>query len=63
MTLPLTEETIKDLHRLCRGEIWDAGQYKERESDIVERYPDGRQQRTIPGSSPGEPKRRLASVS
>jgi Fic family protein len=51
--LPLTEETIRDLHRLCRGEIWDAGQYKERESDIVERYPDGRQRvrfRTVPAA-------------
>src|SRR5258707_860326 len=23
--LPITEATIKKLHRLCRGEIWDAG--------------------------------------
>lgn len=41
--LPVTEDTILELHRLVRGDIWDAGKYKERESDIIEKYPDGRQ--------------------
>jgi len=41
--LPISEETIIELHRLTRGEIWDAGKYKEKDSDIIERYPDGRQ--------------------
>lgn len=41
--LPVSEGTILALHRLTRGEIWDAGKYKEKESDIIERYPDGRQ--------------------
>lgn len=40
--IPLSEETIKKLHRLTRGEIWDAGQFKSTDSDIIERYPDGR---------------------
>lgn len=40
--LAISEETIQKLHRLIRGEIWDAGQYKEKDSDIIERYPDGR---------------------
>ena len=40
--LPITEEVICELHRLCRGQIWDTGQYKERDGDIIERYPDGR---------------------
>jgi hypothetical protein len=39
--LTVTEETICSLHRLARGEIWDAGQYKEKDGDIIERYPDG----------------------
>jgi hypothetical protein len=26
-TLPISEATIKKLHRLSRGKIWDAGQY------------------------------------
>ena len=40
--LPLSEETVLELHRMARGEIWDAGKYKETDSDIIERYPDGR---------------------
>jgi Fic family protein len=41
------------MHRLTRGEIWGAGKYKENESDIIERLPDGRQRvrfRTVPAS-------------
>jgi len=41
--LPVSEETILNLHRLCRGDIWDAGRYKEKDGDIIERYPDGRE--------------------
>jgi Fic family protein len=41
--LPISEETVLNLHRLCRGEIWDAGKYKEKDGDIIERYPDGRE--------------------
>jgi len=40
--LPISEETILRLHRLTRGEIWDAGRYKEKNGDIIEKYPDGR---------------------
>lgn len=40
-SLPINEETIKELHRLTRGEIWDAGKYKEKDSDIIEKRPDG----------------------
>lgn len=40
--LPVSEETIKHLHRLARGRIGDAGQYKNQDSDIIERLPDGR---------------------
>ncbi|MDQ7786715.1 MAG: Fic family protein [Thermodesulfovibrionales bacterium] len=39
--LPVSEETILNLHRLAKGDIWDAGKYKEKESDIIEKYPDG----------------------
>lgn len=41
--LPVSEETILRLHRLTRGEIWDAGRYKEKDSDIIEKYLDGRE--------------------
>lgn len=39
--LPVSEDTILKLHRLAKGDIWDAGKYKEKESDIIEKYPDG----------------------
>jgi len=41
--LNLTEELILELHRLSRAGLGDAGQYKERDSDIIEKYKDGRQ--------------------
>ena len=41
--MPVSETTICTLHRLARGQIWDAGQYKEKDGDIIERYPDGRE--------------------
>lgn len=40
--LTLSEETILKLHRMTRGEVWDAGRYKEKEGDIIEKFPDGR---------------------
>ena len=42
--LPVSEETILKLHRLTRGEIWDAGKYKEKDGDIIEKFSDGRSQ-------------------
>lgn len=40
--LPVSEETVLGLHRLTRGEIWDAGKYKQKNGDIIEKFPDGR---------------------
>ena len=40
--LLVSEETVLRLHRLTRGEIWDAGKYKEKDGDIIEKFPDGR---------------------
>ncbi len=39
--LCISEETVLKLHRLARGEVWDAGKYKERDADIIERSPSG----------------------
>jgi hypothetical protein len=36
------------LHRVTRGDIWDAGKYKDKDGDIIEKYPDGRE-RACPG--------------
>ncbi|MBI2981362.1 MAG: Fic family protein [Deltaproteobacteria bacterium] len=41
--LPVSEKTILQFHQLIRGEIWDAGKYKEKDGDIIEKYPDGRE--------------------
>lgn len=30
------------MHRLSRGEVWDAGQWKEKDNNIVKKYVDGR---------------------
>ncbi len=38
----VSENTIKEFHRTCRGDIWDAGKYKEKDGDIIETYFDGR---------------------
>jgi len=58
--LPVSEETILRLHRLTRGEIWDAGKYKEKDGDIIEEFPDGRSRarfKTVPaGDTPASMK-------
>ncbi|MDH4164425.1 MAG: Fic family protein [Nitrospirota bacterium] len=41
--LSVSEDTIKKLHALTRGEIWDAGNFKNKDGDIIEKYPDGRE--------------------
>jgi len=51
--ITLSENTILELHRLCRGEISDAGKYKEKNGDIVERQANGRTRvrfRTVPAA-------------
>ncbi|NOQ22032.1 MAG: Fic family protein [Candidatus Aegiribacteria sp.] len=41
--LSLSEETVLRFHRLSRGDIWDAGKYKNKPVDIVEILPNGDQ--------------------
>ena len=55
--LPADQDTIRRLHALTRGQIWDAGQYKDKDGDIIERYPDGRSRvrfRTVPAADTPE---------
>ena len=40
--LTINAKTIRELHRLSRGESWDAGKWKEKDNDILKKYPDGR---------------------
>jgi len=49
--ISVSEEVVWRLHAMARGEIWDAGKYKDKDSDIIERSPDGRERvrfRTVP---------------
>lgn len=66
-TLAVSEETVHRLHRLTRGEIWDAGSYKDKDGDIIERYPDGSQRvrfRTVTAEdTPGHMARLVADWS
>jgi Fic family protein len=51
--LPICDQTIRRLHALTRGEIWDSGEYKSKDGDIIERYPDGSERvrfRTVPAA-------------
>jgi Fic family protein len=43
VTLQMSEETILQLHSISRATIGDAGQYRTNESDIIEKYADGRE--------------------
>jgi Fic family protein len=52
--LIVSEETVLELHRLSRGGIGDAGRYKERPVDIIERTPDGRSRIRFRSVSPEE---------
>jgi Fic family protein len=49
--IPISKETILRLHSMTRGRIWDAGRYKEKDGDIIERFADGRERvrfKTVP---------------
>lgn len=49
--LEISEDTIRHLHALARANVGDAGTYKEKDSDIIERSPDGRERvrfKTVP---------------
>ncbi len=41
-SVSISERTIRELHRTSRGDEGDAGEYKRRDVDIIEKYADGR---------------------
>lgn len=43
-SLPISEDTIRELHSLSRGGVGDAGEYKTSENDIIEVFPSGRRE-------------------
>lgn len=52
--LPVTEVTILQLHKLSRGNVWDAGQYKDKPVDIIEKLPDGGERLRFRSVSPAK---------
>jgi len=40
--LDVSEQTIRKLHGLTRARVGDAGTYRDRDLDIIEKFPDGR---------------------
>ena len=63
--LPFSQETVCQLHRLTRGEIWDAGRYKEQDGEIIEKFADGRQRvrfRPVPATQTASAMRELLSL-
>ncbi|MFA5688088.1 MAG: Fic family protein [Kiritimatiellales bacterium] len=52
--LPLSETNIMRLHKLCRGQIWDAGKYKEKPVDIIELLPNGERRIRFQSVPPSE---------
>ncbi len=53
----ISEKMVLKLHQMSRGQIWDAGKYKEKNFDIIEKLPGGREHirfRTVEASkTPG----------
>lgn len=52
--LQLSEENTLKFHTLSRGDIWDAGKYKDKPVDIVEILPNGDQHVRFKSVSPGK---------
>jgi Fic family protein len=40
-TLPVSVDTVQMLHRMTRGDIWDAGKFKQKAEPIIEHLPGG----------------------
>lgn len=60
--LPISEDTIRKLHRLSRGEVWDAGAYKEKDVDIIQTFADGRSRVRFKTVTPKETPKAMAEM-
>jgi len=64
-SLAVSEDVVQRLHKLTRGEIWDAGRYKDKDGQIIEKYPDGRERvrfRPVPAAETPAAMRELISL-
>ncbi len=41
-SIPISVETVLKLHKMTRPNIWDSGQFKKDDGEIIETHPDGR---------------------
>lgn len=60
--LPVSQATVKKLHALSRGHVGDAGAYKDKDVDIIEKLPDGRQRvrfKSVPAAQTPETMKEL----
>lgn len=63
--LEINEKTIRHLHSMARANVGDAGQYKKKDSDIIEKFPDGRQRirfKTVPAQETPRVMKELVSL-
>jgi Fic family protein len=63
--LEANEKTIRHLHSMARANAGDAGQYKKKDSDIIEKFPDGRQRirfKTVPARETPRVMKELVSL-
>jgi Fic family protein len=60
--LAVSEDTVKKLHYLSRAGVGDAGKYKVKASDIIERYADGRERIRFKTVSPSETPKSMAQL-
>lgn len=63
--LDVSEATLRELHRISRGEIWDAGKFKQKDVDIIERSAQGDERvrfRTVPAARTAGAVRELVSL-
>jgi Fic family protein len=63
--LEINEKTIRHLHSMARANAGDAGQYKKKDSDIIEKFPDCRQRirfKTVPAQETPRVMKELVSL-
>lgn len=60
--LPISEATIKQFHTLSRGDVWDAGVYKDKDVDIIQTFADGRRRVRFKTVGPKETPKAMAEM-
>jgi len=64
-SMDVSEKAVCQLHKLARGQVGDAGQYKQKDSDIIEHLPGGGSRirfRTIPAARTADSMKALVNT-